>query len=184
MLSLKIPKDPYWLELGMGVRVQVRPLTSDVMFAAQAKMQSKLALIGEEYKRRKELGLSLEDLPNLEDKQQAQGVAEKELIRGLAHTAILAWEGVLEADSDELAKPTPEKIDELLTFWVIAERFRLEYTGIRELLEAEKKPCMSGASGTSETVPPTAATAGSKTSTAPEDSKTNKADNALTSSTT
>jgi hypothetical protein len=28
MLTLKIPKENYWLELGLGVRVKVRPCTS------------------------------------------------------------------------------------------------------------------------------------------------------------
>jgi hypothetical protein len=34
MLSLKIPTEPYWIDLKLGVRVQVRPFTSAVFYAA------------------------------------------------------------------------------------------------------------------------------------------------------
>lgn len=34
MLKLKIQKEPYWLEIGYGVKVKVKPCTSTVFYQA------------------------------------------------------------------------------------------------------------------------------------------------------
>lgn len=68
-----------------------------------------------------------------------EALAEQYLTVGLARAGIIEWEGILEADADNPAPVTDEKIDELFgAYWVIAETFRQQYTGLRELLEAEK----------------------------------------------
>ena len=36
MLTLDLPAEPYWLDLPRGVRVEIRPVTTAVMAAAQA----------------------------------------------------------------------------------------------------------------------------------------------------
>lgn len=36
MLKLKFKNEPYWLDLGMGVRVKVKPCTSSVFYEAKA----------------------------------------------------------------------------------------------------------------------------------------------------
>lgn len=41
MLKLKINKDPYWLELGYGVKVKVKPCNSAVFYEAKAYMNAK-----------------------------------------------------------------------------------------------------------------------------------------------
>lgn len=43
MIRLKIQKEPYWLDLGYGVKVKVKPCTSAVFYEAKAYMNSKLA---------------------------------------------------------------------------------------------------------------------------------------------
>lgn len=43
MLKLKFKNEPYWLDLGMGVRVKVKPCTSSVFYEAKAYMNSKVA---------------------------------------------------------------------------------------------------------------------------------------------
>lgn len=43
MLKLKFKNEPYWLDLGMGVRVKVKPCTSSVFYEAKAFMNSKVA---------------------------------------------------------------------------------------------------------------------------------------------
>ena len=50
MLKLKINKEPYWLELGYGVKVKVKPCTSAVFYEAKAYMNAKLADLAKEYK--------------------------------------------------------------------------------------------------------------------------------------
>lgn len=151
MLKLQIPKEPYWLELGVGVKVKVRPCTSAVFYAARAFMNEKLTAIGEEYKKRKDVGVGIEELPDIENASVREALAEQYLAIGLARVAIVDWEGVLEADGAKKAKPTPEKIDELMeNFWSLAATFSQQYTGVKELLEAEKKPSTSDSSGTSK----------------------------------
>ena len=65
MLKLKINKEPYWLELGYGVKVKVKPCTSAVFYEAKAYMNAKLADLAKEYKANKDAGLAVdEDIEN------------------------------------------------------------------------------------------------------------------------
>ena len=50
MLKLKIQKEPYWLELGYGVKVKVKPCTSSVFYEAKAHMNRQLAELAKTYK--------------------------------------------------------------------------------------------------------------------------------------
>ena len=168
MLKLSINKEPYWIELGVGVRLKVRPCTSPVFYAARAYMNDRLAKLGEEYRRRKEVGASLAELPEVENPLVREGLAEEYLNLGLARAAILEWEGVLEADEDKPAPVTPEKIEELFTnFWSLSATFGRQYTGARELLDAEKKDLSAAPAGTSGTEQPTAPTASKPAKPAP-----------------
>ena len=168
MLKLNIQTECYWLDLGLGVRVKVRPCTSPIFYAARAFMNKRLTDIGEEYRKRKEIGVSLDDLPDVENPEIREALAEEYLARGLARSAIVDWEGIL--DGNDPAPVTPEKIDELMTgFWSIAATFSQQYTGVRELIDAEKKDLSAALNGTSETaqntvetVPKPAKTARSK----------------------
>lgn len=42
MLTLDLPTEPYWLDLPRGVRVEIRPVTTSVMAAAQAAAARRL----------------------------------------------------------------------------------------------------------------------------------------------
>ena len=160
MLKLNIQTEPYWIDLGLGVRVKVRPCTSPIFYAARAFMNKRLTELGEEYRKRKEIGASVEDLPDVENVEIREALAEEYLARGLARAAIVDWEGILEADGDATAPVTPEKVDELMTgFWSIAASFSQQYTGVRELIDAEKKDLSAEPNGTSGTVQATAETA-------------------------
>ena len=160
MLRLNIKTEPYWLELGLGVRVKVRPCTSPIFYAARAFMNKRLTELGEEYRKRKDLGLPLEDFPLLDNSEVREALAEEFLSLGLARAAIIEWEGVLESEGDAPAAVTLERVTEFMTnFWSLAASFSQQYTGVRELIEAEKKDLKPEPSGTSEAVPTTAATA-------------------------
>jgi len=113
MLSLKIPTEPYWIDLKAGVRVQVRPFTSE-------------------------------------------GRRIAAFTTALAKVGILAWDGVLLPDSDEQAPVNDQTVGDLMSFWTLADEFRTQYTGLKELLDAEKKPSLSDANGTSAVEPVTA----------------------------
>ncbi|MDX2205950.1 MAG: hypothetical protein NW223_24600 [Hyphomicrobiaceae bacterium] len=45
MLTLDLPAEPFWLDLPRGVRVEIRPVTTAVMAAAQAAATRRLAAI-------------------------------------------------------------------------------------------------------------------------------------------
>ena len=150
MLKLKFKNEPYWLDLGMGVRVKVKPCTSSVFYEAKAFMNSKVAEVAKRLKDVRENGAKDKDLPDLEDITKREAYADQQLILGLALAGIIEWDGILEADTDEKAPLTPVKIEELFTnFWSIAETFRQQYCGIQEILEAEKNASTPEPSGTS-----------------------------------
>jgi hypothetical protein len=138
MLSLKIPTEPYWIDLKLGVRVQVRPFTSAVFYAAQAVARQKLGF------------------EPVDDAALEEGRRIAAFTTALAKVGILAWEGVLLPDSDEPAPVNDQTVGDLMSFWTLADEFRTQYTGLKELLDAEKKPFLNDANGTSAAEPATA----------------------------
>lgn len=160
MIRLKISKDPYWLDLGYGVKVKVKPCTSAVFYEAKAFMNSKLADLAKIYKSNKEAGVHDDTLPDIENPIKREALADKYLLIGLGIAGILEWSGVLEAEEDKLAPLTEAKIDELFSnFWAVAESFRNQYCGIQELLDAEKNassPELNGILETGEAIVPDA----------------------------
>lgn len=139
MLKLKIQKEPYWLELGYGVKVKVKPCTSAVFYEAKAYMNSKLAELAKTYKANKEAGIEDGTAESIENPVKREALADRFLLIGLGIAGILEWDGVMEADEDKSAPLTENKIDELFSnFWAVAENFRSQYCSLREVLEAEK----------------------------------------------
>ena len=134
MLTLDLTNAPRWHELVSGVRVQLRPLTTALMVATRSDS-------------------AVEDLPeDASDEERAVAFA-----RALARRAVLAWEGVGDADGNPI-KASPEAIDALLDVWPIFEAFQLTYVTKGLLLEQEKNasaPLPSGPSaGASDTAMP------------------------------
>lgn len=70
MIRLDFKREPHWLDLGHGVRVRVRPLTSGMMLAARS------------------------------DAAQADGDRYHSLLRGLARRAVEEWDGVGDVDGE------------------------------------------------------------------------------------
>ena len=150
MLTLKINKEPYWLDLGYEVKVKVKPCTSAVFYEAKAYMNAKLAELAKEYKANKDAGLEVSE--DIENSVKREALTDKFLLIGLGLAGILEWQGIQEADSEKAAPLTEAKIDELFSnFWVVAENFRNQYCGLRELLDAEKNVSTPEPSGTSVT---------------------------------
>lgn len=154
MLRLKVNKEPYWLELGYGVKVKVKPCNSAVFYEAKAYMNAKLADLAKEYKSNKTAGLPV--VEDVENPIKREALADRYLLIGLGIAGILEWNGVFEAYEDRAAPLTESKIDELFSnFWAVAENFRNQYCGLQELLEAEKNvstPEPNGTSVTGETI--------------------------------
>jgi len=114
MLTLDLTNAPRWHDLAPGVRVQLRPLTTALMVATRSDA-------------------AVEAVPDeASDEERAVAFA-----KALARRAVLAWDGVGDADSNPI-EPSPEAIDALLDVWPIFEAFQLAYVSKGLLLEQEK----------------------------------------------
>ena len=139
MLRLNLARGPSWLNLGLGVRVRVEPLTTALMVAARSDP-------------------AVRGLP--------KGTSDDEVAvvfgKALAERAILEWEGVGDADGKPFPV-TPEAIAALLDTWPIFEKFQMDYVAKGLELDAEKNasapsPTGSGA-GAKAIAPPAKRTA-------------------------
>lgn len=114
MLTLDLSNAPQWCDLIPGVRVKLRPLTTALMVSARGDP-------------------AIADLP--------EGAATEEaalaMAKALARRAILAWEGIGDADGNPI-DPSPEAIDALLDIWPAFEAFQSHYVAKALLLDAEK----------------------------------------------
>ena len=123
MLRLNLAREPYWLDLGLGVRVHVEPLTTALMVAARSDPD-------------------VRELP--------EGTADDEIAvifaRAIAQRAVLDWEGVGDADGNP-TPVTPEGIAALLDIWPIFEKFQMGYVAKGLELEAEKNASAPSPSG-------------------------------------
>lgn len=157
MIRLKINKEPYWLELGYGVKVKVKPCSSAVFYEAKAYMNSKLAELAKVYQANKAAGITNDTAVDIENPVKREALADKLLLIGLGVAGILEWNGVMEADEDKPVPLTESKIDELFSnFWAVAENFRHQYCGLQEILAAEKNASSPAPNGILETGEPTA----------------------------
>lgn len=114
MLTLDLTHAPQWCDLIPGVRVKLRPLTTALIVSARGDP-------------------AIADLP--------EGAATEEaalaMAKALARRAILAWEGIGDADGNPI-EPSPEAIDALLDIWPAFEAFQTLYVAKALLLDAEK----------------------------------------------
>jgi len=114
MLKLDLSNKPAWLDLGHGVRVLLGPLTTAMMVAA--RNDPAIASLPE-------------DAPD-----EAAALA---FAKALARVAILAWEGVGDANSQPI-DPSAEAIDALLDIWPLFEAFQTKYVAKGLVLDQEK----------------------------------------------
>ena len=125
MIRIQISPEPHWLDLGHGVRLQLRPPTTALMVATRSDPEVQ----------------SL-DAEASNDSRAAVFAA------ALARRAVVDWEGVGNADGDPL-NVTPEGLDALLSLWPIFEAFNLQYVSRGMLLDAEKNGSAPSPTGTS-----------------------------------
>ncbi len=187
MLKLSLSTNPHWIDLGMQVRVKVRPCNSAIFYQAKAFMQHHLQQIGEDYRIQKDSGADISHLPNVEDETVREALAAQYLTLGLALVGIIEWEGVLDnsdnnKNEDVIAPVNENNITQLFeNYWVIAETFRQQYTGMRELLESEKNESRLACNGTATAGRSIAPTVPDNNSPARKDEPTKTEKNARTS---
>jgi len=114
MLKLDLSNKPAWLDLGHGVRVLLRPLTTAIMVTARG--DPVVAALPED----------------ATDEESALAFA-----KALARVAILDWEGVGDANSLPI-DPSAEAIDALLDLWPLFEAFQTKYVAKGLVLDQEK----------------------------------------------
>ena len=149
MLKLKFNNEPYWIDLGCGVQVKVKPCTYKVFSEAKAYMRHKLNELLKNCHANQNVGTNEEDIEKLDDPIKREAVSEKYLVIGLGIYGIIEWKGLLDADKDELAPLNEHTIEELFSnFWSITESFLNQYSGVRELMEAEKNVSTPEPNGT------------------------------------
>lgn len=135
MLKLTFAREPVWLDLVPGVRVQVRPATSLVFTAAGESMA----------------WTPIDGLPS-------ESVIRVAFVKAVAKAAILAWEGIGDADGEPLA-PSPEAIDALLDLRAVYLAFETQYVAPGLVLDQEKNDCAPALAGISAAGGATAAAA-------------------------
>ncbi|MCK8787270.1 hypothetical protein M0638_23125 [Roseomonas sp. NAR14] len=108
MLTLDLPSEPYWLDLPRGVRVEIRPVTTAVMAAAQAAASRRLGVVR----------AASDDI----DPDMARGLAFAFLVKALARHAVTAWDGIGDSEGKPLPL-SPEAVERLMDLDDIAAAF-------------------------------------------------------------
>jgi hypothetical protein len=96
MLKLALDREPFWLDLVPGVRAQFRPVSVAAILVARAAAAEVLRA-------------------GRDDADVRAGLA---FTRSLAQSAILAWDGIGDADGNPV-EPTPDTIDQALELWPV-----------------------------------------------------------------
>ncbi len=115
MLKLAFDREPFWLDLFPGVRVQFRPITVAAILLARTAAADVLRGGGD-------------------DAMVKAGCA---FTRSLAHSGIADWEGIGDADGNPV-EPTKETIDAALELWSLFDAIDRLYVGPALLQDAEK----------------------------------------------
>ena len=115
MLRLDLKREPYWLDLGHGVRLHVRPCTTALVMAARAAVARTAP----------------------PQDERAAGTLTAAFVKTLAQLAVDRWEGVGDAKGKAVAV-SPQGVEALMDLWPIADAFERQYLGPALLLEEEK----------------------------------------------
>ncbi|SEN75992.1 hypothetical protein SAMN04488003_13315 [Loktanella fryxellensis] len=132
MLRLNLAREAHWLDLPLGVRLKVEPLTTAIMVAARTDPGVR--------------GLP----PGTSDDAIAVAFA-----KAIARRAIIDWKGVGDETGDPLAV-SPEGITALLDLWPVFEKFQTGYVAKALELEQEKNVSAPLPSGSTAGVKATA----------------------------
>jgi len=158
MLTLDLTHEPRWHDLAPGVRVQLRPLTTALMVATRS--DPAVEAVPDEATDADPAEVTEAGPAVISDEERAMVFA-----KALARRAVLAWEGVGDADGNPI-DPSPEAIDALLDIWPIFEAFQLAYVSRGLLLEQEKNASALSPNGPSAGASATATPARKRAKTA------------------
>ena len=144
MISLKQPTEPFDIELPYGVTVTVKPLTTASMAACQAAARRRVEAIEAQSRERKESGLPLDGLPDLDDEAERDGFLQCQVVYELAARHITAWTGI--EDDPPVAR---DNIIAVMDIYPVGEQFLQKLTLRQMLLNTAKNGSGPSASGNS-----------------------------------
>jgi len=155
------------IALGLGVTVDIKPVTTAAMETARADARRSLEGLVEQARERQKAGLDLGDLPDPDDEPALDGIFYGLVTRALAVRHVVAWDGVGNADGSDAAPCTPETVAALMLCYPFGERFMAAATADALAMVAQKKSFTSGPAGTGAAASPIAGPAPKPTSPAP-----------------
>lgn len=109
MLKLTLPTEPYWVEMPLGVRLRIKPVTTAIVSAAQHRA----ARLGRE---------AAEAAGGELDPDMSRGLAFVLMAKALARFAVEEWEGVAGADDAPLPL-TGDAVESLMDIESMASAF-------------------------------------------------------------
>ena len=144
MISLKQPSKPYDIELPYGITVTVKPLTTASMAACQATARRRVEAVEAQVRDRKESGLPLDGLPDLENDEERDGFLQCQVVYELAARHVTAWTGI-----EDDPPVTRDNIITVMDLYPVGEQFLQKLTLQQMLLNAAKNGSGLSASGIS-----------------------------------
>jgi hypothetical protein len=152
MIRLGLPRSSQWLDLGAGVRVLAKPITTAIYRAAVSTSYRQAIAIAEERDLIDAAGGTISDIPDPHDRDSMDGLRQQFMLQALAGHAIERWEGVGNDDGSQAADPTPQNISVFIRdFPLLAARFEEKYLSEIAQLAVEGKDSQRAPNGTSAT---------------------------------
>ena len=155
-IRLSLPTEPYDIDLGLGVTVTVRPLTTALYQSAEYSARRRLDGLVQSIEAIEAVGGKVDDRLDLQDPAGREGTFMYLKAQEMAKLAITHWEGVV-GQEDAPEPVSPEAVERLMAINNMAEAFMAGYTAQIGDLYVEGKPLPGEPNGT--LAPPGEATA-------------------------
>ena len=158
MIRLAQPTEPYWLDLGSGVRLQVKPPTTALMETARVATRRRLEELRAAAAEVAGAGASVTGLPDLSNPDVFAGEFSARLSETMANFAVVAWDGFLMPDGT-VAPLTPENLRLAMSIDAVGRSFiGLYLTSLEELISEGNgsAPAPNGSSAAGATTAPAA----------------------------
>jgi len=156
MIRLAQPSEPYWIDLGAGCRLKVRPPTTALMETARVATRRRLEELRTAAAEVAGAGASVSGLPDLADPDVFAGEFSARLSETMAIFAVVDWEGFLMPDGAP-APLTAENLRLAMRIDAVGRSFIGLYLTSLEELAAEgngSAPAPSGSSAAGATTAP------------------------------
>lgn len=147
MLRLKRAREPRPIDVGSGVTLIVRPLTTAVYRAACHAAEADALAAARAEGVIEQAGGRVSDIPDISTRCGFLGLRDQFLLQALARAAVAGWSGVGDVEGGAAAL-TPAALDGLIRDYpLLAQRFEALYLAdLREEIE-EGEGCAAAPSG-------------------------------------